>query len=453
MLRSAAIQAARRSRVLVAGATLLTAATAGHGAQAGYQVSVGVIESDNIQRLPSGGNTDTIIEEEIGLTWHQRGSRLDADVDADLSHLNYVPALFGPEVIGNFIGQARYSIVPQMLFWDLADNFGQSSIDPLQAITPANREFVNYAMTGPEMLLPIGGSTLLDVAARYGRVDYQSSALNSNRYSGRLGVIHNLSPLSHVSLNVRDERVSYTNDTVSPDYDNQEAFVRFDAKGFRTTIDADLGVARLRQPGTSPSTFLAHLDLTRRITPSNTVALSFGHEFSDSAASFRVEQSLGGANLNAQTVSSSGTPFTSQYGSLAWNFARNRTSWGLTASLYKDHYLQGGSLNDQRTEIDAHLSRQMTPTMQLSLFEVFQKQKFENVVGNSTQTTTDVRLTWRMGSRVSMFVDYAHATRSSDLPASDFKENRIWLSIGYGRPAETPPGPPTPNLPRAAIYN
>jgi hypothetical protein len=226
MLRSAAIHAARRSPVLVAGATLLTAAAVCHGSEPGYQVSVGVIESDNIQRLSSGGNTDTIIEEELGLTWHQRGARLDADVDADLSHLNYVPAIFGDEVIGNFIGQARYAVVKQMLFWELADNFGQSSINPLQAITPTNREFVNYAMTGPEMLLPLGGSTLLDVTARYGRVDYQTSALNSNRFSGGLGVIHNLSPLSHVSLNVRDERVDYTNDTLNPDYDNQEAFVR-----------------------------------------------------------------------------------------------------------------------------------------------------------------------------------------------------------------------------------
>ncbi len=453
MSRSAAIHAARRSGVLVASAMLLTAGAVCHGAEPGYQVSVGVIESDNVQRLSSGGNSDTIIEEELGLTWHQRGTRLDADVDADLSHLNYVPALFGDEVIGNFIGQARYAIVPQMLFWELADNFGQSSINPLQAITPANREFVNYAMTGPEMLLPLGGSTLLDVTAHYGRVDYQTSALNSNRFTGGLGVVHNLSPLSHVSVNVRAERIDYANDRLNPDYDNQEAFVRFDAKGYRTTLDADVGVARLRQPGSSPSTLLAHLDLTRRVSPSNNVALSLGHEFSDSASSFRVEQQIGGANLNAQTVSSTGTPFTSVYGALSWNFARNRTGWGITASLYKDHYLQGGSLDDRRAEIDAHISRQMTPTLQLTLFEVFQRQTFQNVAANSTQTTTDARLTWRMGSRVSMFVDYAHATRSGELPTDGFKENRIWLSIGYGRPAEVPPGPPTPNLPRAAIYN
>src|SRR3569833_2607148 len=113
MLRSAASQAARRSPVLGASATLLTAATVCHGAAPGDQVSVGGIESDNIQRLPNGGSSDTIIEEELGLTWHQRGPRLEADIDADLSHLNYVPAIFGDEVIGNFIGQARYAGGPR----------------------------------------------------------------------------------------------------------------------------------------------------------------------------------------------------------------------------------------------------------------------------------------------------------------------------------------------------
>jgi hypothetical protein len=368
----------------------------------------------------------------------------------DLTHLTYVPRTFNDQIIGNLIGDARLNLVPQLFFWDFTENLGEGLIDPLAALTPQNRELINYFSTGPKLLIPFSTATFLDLTARYGKVNYETSPLSSNRFSGGVGLIHDLSAATSVSFNVRDEHVDYTNTVVNSDYDSQEAYVRFDAKGTRTTFDADVGYGRLRERGDSPGMVIAHGELTRKISASSTIGASFGHEYSDAAQSFLVSQAIGGANLNTQPVLQSGNPFTSDYATASWNFLRNRTGFGLLVTGFKDTYQQDDTLDDRRLEIDAHVSRQLTPTVGVSFIEQYLKQTFENVVGNSTQTTSDARVTWHTSRRISFFVDYSFANRHSDIPGTDFKENRLWLSIGYGRPAELPPGPPTPALPHAA---
>jgi hypothetical protein len=431
---------------------LLVATSNSQAAAPGYEISVGVVETDNVQRLPSGGTSDTILEQEINFTWHDQRPRLNTDIDADLSHLTYVPHTFSDEVIGNFIGKTRLALVPQYLFWNLSDNFGQGSANPTQAITPETRENINYFSTGPETLLPLGGQNLLDLKASYGKVNYQKSPLDNNRVSGGLGLIHELSARSEVSLNLSDERVNYSNDTLNPDYSTQQAFAHFDARGNRTTLGVDVGYGRLVDPNSSQGTVIARLELSRKLSASSTISMSFGREYSDAAAAFQISQVLSGANLNTQQSVQTGGPFTMVYETAAWNFARNRTQFGITLSHFKDDYVENNILNDTRTQVDANVSRQLTPAVRVVLLEDYYRQNFENTPGNSNQSTTDLRLTWQLARRLSASIDYTFTRRQSELASGGFTENRLWLSIGWGRPAAVPPGVAAPPLPHAATY-
>lgn len=431
---------------------LLLVASNSEASAPGYEISVGVIETDNVQRLPSGGTSDTILEQEINFTWHDQRPRLNTDIDADLSHLTYVPHTFSDEVIGNFIGKTRLAVVPQYLFWNFADNFGQGSANPTQAITPENRENINYFSTGPETLLPLGGQNLLDLKAAYGKVTYQKSPFDNSRVSGGLGLIHELSARTEVSLNLSDERVNYSNDTSNPDYSTQQAFVHFDARANRTTLGVDVGYGRLVDPSFSNGTVTARLELSRKVSASSTISLSFGREYSDAAAAFQISQVLNGANLNTQQSVQTGGPFTMIYETAAWNFARNRTKFGVTFSHFKDDYVENTTFNDTRTLVDANVSRQLTPAVQVALSEDYYRQSFENIPGNSNQTITDLKLTWQLARRLSASVDYAFTRRQSEIGSTGFSENRLWLSIGYGRPAAVPPGVAAPPLPHSVTY-
>jgi hypothetical protein len=449
MCRGGGVRAAMRqgSTALSALLTFLAAARGVYAAAPGYEVSLGVAESDNVARVPTDRQSDTLLTQGLGFTWHDLRPRLSADIDADLNYLEYLNHTIGNEVLGNFLGQARATVVPDLLFWKVSDNFGQALTDPLAAATPQNRENINYFDTGPQLIVPLGRTLLLDVTAGYGRVSYQVSPLDSTRYTGGVGLVHPLAPGSSISVNVRDEHVEFSNDTVNPDFQLQEAFGHYEAKSKRTDFSLDLGYSRLRDSLSPASGALARLDISRRISPSSTVALTLGHEYSDSGNAFRLEQTLGGANLNTQTVTQTSTPFRIDHASLAWNFQRSRTGFGIGVDYFKDSYQQPSTLNDNRKEVNVNVSRRLTPTVEVALIGQYFRQQFEVLVGNSTQTIADARLTWRAGQSLSVVFDIERTSRSSDAPGTDFTENRAWVRLAYGRPAAAPVGPVTPPLP------
>jgi hypothetical protein len=421
-----------------------------HLAQAaapGYEIQVGVIESDNIERLPSGGTDETIGVVNLGFTWHDKRPWLDADIDAELSHLNYFKNTYSSEFIGNFLGAAKFNLAPDLLSWDVADNFGQAPLDPLAPITPANRENINYFSTGPALALPLGQAAQLNVTGQYGRATYQQSSLDSTVLTGGVGLLHELSTTSSISINAWDESNRF-DDKLNPDYDSQEAFARFDTKGSRSTLGIDLGYSRIHMAGASDGTPLARLELSRKVSASSTIGMALGHDYSGGADSFRLVQGVGGANLNTQPILAAAAPFVSNYGTLAWNFQRARTTLGLSGSYSRDHYQTDSTLNNESTVANATLGRQVTPTLQLALTEYLVHWRFDTGGQSNTATETALQLTWRVGSRLSVRLAYNLAKGSGNVPGFQYTENRVWLSIGYGRAAEVAPGPALPRLPR-----
>jgi hypothetical protein len=418
--------------------------------QPGYEISVGVGRSDNIARVPNGAGS-TLLTQGIDFTWHDQRPRFNTDIDADLQYINYFPRDFHSEVIGNFLGALNAALVPDLLYWDVADNFGQGRLDPLTPASPLNRENINYFNTGPDLRVPLLGNNFFALSAQYGNVTYQTSTLDSTRYGGRIAFIHLISQRSAVSLNVSDQRINYR-DVQFPDYSTQDVFARLDSRGLRTTLTVDLGYSRLSSSQFPDNGVLARLELSRKISGSSTVAFSVGHQFSDSASAFVLSQTVSGPNLATQGGTQTGVPFKSDYGTVGWNFQRNRTSFGLDASVYKETYLQQSSLDDTRILFDAHFSRLLSPTLTVTLADQFYRQNFTNLDQHASENDINAQLAWRASRRVTLTAVVTHAGRNSNIPNTDFTENRVWFSLSYGRLAPLPPGPATPRLPDQRRY-
>src|SRR5580704_10727666 len=132
-------------RLLRAGATMALLAIAAclgprwvQAADPGYEVQLGIIESDNIQRLPSGGSDQTIAMEEVDFDWHDKRPWSDTDIDADISHLDFLQHTFPDEFIGNFLGTSKINLVADLFSWSITDNFGQTPLNALAPLTPDN---------------------------------------------------------------------------------------------------------------------------------------------------------------------------------------------------------------------------------------------------------------------------------------------------------------------------
>jgi hypothetical protein len=419
-------------------------------ADPGYEVQVGIIESDNIQRLPTGGSDETIAMEELDFDWHEKRPWFDADIDGDISHVSYLEHTYGDEFIGNFIGTSKINLIEDLFAWNIADNFGQTPLNPLAPITPANRENINYFNTGPVLTLPLGQELQVIVTGQYGRVDYQEAPLDNNRLTGIVGLGHEISPTTNISINAKDERVDFADDQLNPDYQTQEAFGRFDTKGSRTELGVDVGYGRQVMPGVNNGNFIARLNLTRRVSPNSTIGLSLGHDYSDGADAFLLIQAVGGATLNTQNAVQAGAPFLVSYAALAWNYKYDRTTVDLTVSHFRNDYQLDEALNSDLTMGTVRAARQLTPELQLALSEYIDRQHFSAGDDSATEADTGLQMTWRAGRNLSLVFAYYLAKGTGSVAADKFTENRLWLSVGYGRAAEVPPGPEPVRLPGQA---
>ncbi len=420
-------------------------------ADLGYDIMAGLGETDNVRLAPNDKRSDTIATVGFDLTWRERHRTFDADVTGNLEYLDFLRHSYAGEVVGNVLANVHLILLPQVLRWSFNENFGQSNIDPVAASTPNNRENINYFSTGPDLTQPLGTTDELLVDTRYSNVNYQVSNLSSNRYTAGAGVRHELSASSGLSFSAQDELIRFKDDQVNPDYDQQEAYVRYDASGARTRVNLDVGYDRLKLQTGDVSGFLARLELTRQLSPSQSLTFTAGHDFSDAGNEFLLLQSLGGANLATQSVSSTSSPFKQNYVTLGWGLQAHRTNFGLDAGYFKLSYEGSDLLDEERTSAGGHITRRLTPNVEAGVNVIYLKEEFRNLLGgNYNQLDTTAQVTYHVNAKLTVDVELARTRRDSDLSTTTYTDDRAWLKIRYGRALPPPPPalvPPLPSFP------
>jgi hypothetical protein len=418
------------ARLLLACAPLLAAAGV-QAAEKGFALSAGVAHSDNIGRTSVDEQSETVASAGLDFLLEQRTSRLSLDATGDLQYLNYLDNTYDNEVVGEVMADARFQLVPDRLMWIAQDNFGQTSIDPLAAVTPANRENVNYFSTGPDASLGLASNTRLLLSGRYGKVSYEDSPFDSDRYTGLVGVARDLSAQSRVSLNAQRERVDFDDDVLNQDYNRDQFYARFEGQGGRTRLGLDLGYSRLQRVGDSPSGVLARLEIARQVSVSSVVTISGGREFSDSGDSFRLDQTLN-TSLNTLSGEQTGSPFRNTYETIAWRFQRNRTGLSLSLQRYDEKFVQSSLFDRVRTSVSGQFSRNLSPTLTADLGGSYSKEDYDAFDGDYRESGAYVGFTQRFGRMLSLNVHYEWYKRSSDLPTGAYTENRALLTLSYG---------------------
>jgi hypothetical protein len=412
-------------------ATTLWVANA-YSADVTFGVEAGVGESDNIRRTPNNEVSETIGTVGLDFSILQNTRRVQADVSADLAYNDYLHNTYDGEVIGNFEGNVDLRIVPEHFDWIFSDNFGQVASDVFAPVTPDNRENVNYFTTGPDFTAHFSSQTGMRLSAQYSKVNYESSPLDSNRYSGSAALFHDLSAASSLSANVQSEKIDFSDAPAGSNYDKQELYGRYDLKGGRTQAGIDLGYNRLNpSTGSDHNGWLARVDLARRASASSTFTATLGHEFSDAGNSFRQQQGFATA-LDTQTGAQTPNPFTSEYVTLGWDFNRERTGFGIGLGFYDESYVDQKTLDDTRTMANAHFSRALGPALQLQVTGSYSKYDFKNTAGDYNELDASILLTWRLGRRLWLTFQYEHFDRNGDVGAGEFTENREWIRLRYG---------------------
>jgi hypothetical protein len=425
------------NRMTIAAALAAMTVTAAGAAELEYGVEAGVGTSDNIRRVPTGEESETILTTGVDLALLREEGKLHADVNLDLSYLDYQDSSYDGEVTGMANADLRFLFVPGRFEWSLTDSFGQSQLDPFAAVTPDNRENVNYLTTGPDLTLRLGSAGSLTIFGRYSATQFEESSFDDDRLLGGLSFGREFSARSSLSLNATVERVEFDDQTAGSDYDRQSAFLRYDARGARTTIGAEAGYTEIHDNGATNSSPLFELDVTRNLSERSTLSLRGGIRSSDAASALRDGNITGGGIPGRPAQVSTTDTFETRHAALGWQFSAQRTRFELSAGNEEDRYDSATQLDRDRRYYRASVSRQVTPRFDVRLTASLLSSDYDTAGQGDDETQYGAYFTWNVSGRLYLLLDAEHFSRDSSNLLSEFDETRAflrlaWRSVGGG---------------------
>ncbi len=417
-----------------------------------YGVDIGVGETDNVTLVSTNKISQTFTVADLDFALQEQRRLFDVAAKGDFSDLYFLQGVYGNELVGRFDGLARLSLVPEKIAWVLQDDFGQAQIDPFAAVTPTNRENINYFSTGPDATLRMGGTGFVNVSARYARTQYETSPYDNNQYGGTIALGRYLSARSSVSLDGTTEHILFddtainatTNTATNTDFKLTSLYGHYEFKGARTEIMANLGLTRVDQTGESFSGPSSKLQLSRVLSTSAKLTFAAGRDLTDASAGFSNLQpgAIGAVGTAPATLSS--TNYTSTHASVQWQYTRNRTTVALSGRWERDAYTSQPLSDLARGTAEFRVGRQFTPGLSVQVSGSVYRTDFANVDFSETDVLIGGSLIFHEGRGTEIRLRCDHTSRAVSGIGNGYAENRIFLTLGYK------PSKQAPNINQAA---
>jgi hypothetical protein len=433
------------NRTVTTAATDAGSATAAQGARTqslAYGADVGIGESDNITLVDTNKVSQTMAIADLDFDLKDQGRRFDVDAKGNFSYLDYLQNAFSNQLLGRFDGRADVSLIPERVIWVLTESFGQAQIDPFEAVVPTNLQNVNYVSTGPDVAFRLGPTVFLDLSARYSKTTYQTDPFDSSQVLGSAALGRALSAQSSISINASFERALFENTGVNTDFDRSSVYAHYEIQGARTNLTANLGATKVDQGSVSFTGPSAKLMLLRKLSSVSTLTFTVGRDITDGSTAFANLQSgaIGGIVTSPAVVSQSN--YTVTYGSVGWQYARNRTTIGVTGTWEKDSYDGLPLLDVTRSSAEFRVERKLTSLLTGELFGRVYRDEYANTDFSETDGLVGAALLFHAGRWLEIKLRYDHSSRAASglgvVPGvnNGYGENRAFLTIGY-RPRTT----------------
>ena len=402
-----------------------------------YGADVGIGESDNVTLVDTNKVTQTMAIADLDFDLKDQSRRFDVDAKGNFSYLDYLQNAYSNQLLGRFDGKADVAIIPESVTWVLTESFGQAQIDPFVATVPTNLQNINYVATGPDVALRLGPTVFLDLSARYAKSTYQTDPFDSNVINASAALGRALSAQSSISINGSFERALFENTDVNTDFNRTSVYAHYEIQGARTNLTANLGATKVDQGSESFTGPNAKLQLSRKLSSASTLTFTIGRDITDGSTAFANLQSgaIGGIVTGAAVVTQNN--YTVTYGSLAWDYTRNRTTIGVSGTWEKDSYDGLPLLDVTRGSAEFRIERRLTSVLTGQLLGRLYRNDYANTNFSETDGVVGAALAFHAGRGLEIKLRYDHSTRNASglgvVPgvSNGYNENRAFLTIGY----------------------
>lgn len=403
------------------------------GEQFNWSVKAGAERSDNIGRVATNETNETVGIVGLDLNLVSDRRRLDSNISAALEYREYLDSDFKSEIAGGADAELDFWVIPERFMWAVDDNYGQIAKDRQVADTPANREQVNYFTTGPDIILPLGPRTQLQVSGRWSDTYLEATDEDNNAVVGNVALARLLSEHATVSLNASMSDTEFDNSELFAGYQTRQLFLRLSLNGARTTLTADGGYVEYEQDNRpdKKNFTMVRVDLSRLIGARSKLRVTGGTAPSSTGETFQRSQSVLGVGEGPEAAQAAGDLFRSDDAFVVWTTDWERTSLSVTAAGRRERHEQFELLDREVRSGAVGVSRELSRSLNLEVFGGYLQEErtltgltFEDWFGGS-------QLRWDFAQRFSMNLRLDHFVGSSDDGTRDYTENRVYLGISY----------------------
>lgn len=349
--------------------------------------------------------------------------RVQGRLVGDLEYRKYGDDELPDEQVGSLGGSLRTVLVPQRMTWTFRDNYLHGRTNPIGPETPENRERINVFETGPEIDLPLGERTSLNVGSTWSARRYEKSEfLDSDAITYTLGISRRVRPLTTLSLNARTTEAEYrtTDETYEIDgvrLSYQRALARGNAVATAGTNRVTLGSTSLDRP-----TF--RFMWSRSIAGRMNLVLQTRREYTD--AGTLLGESLDEPTAAPIDVSLSANPNDRREASVDWSLSLDRTDIRVQLRVLDDDIEGEDSLDSDGRRIGVEAMRRLTRVSMASIGVHRERRQFSNEPDANTDTVVRLRYSRGIGRVLDLEFD-GQLTKRDGFGSFDERTLRVTL--------------------------
>lgn len=427
-----------------------------------YTLYAGVEHSNNIALSSDNPVSENVLTPGGTFQFTQMGSTFQANVAGTVEYRKYLQNHFDSQLQTQLAGQGNWTIMPDRLDFSVEDYAGVQPVDQLASNSPDNQQQTNVLVAGPTLRMRFGQSARGQFELRYIN-SYASKVddFDSSRGLAAFRVFRDLSPTDTISANVEFQRVNFSNQQSSADYDRKEAFVRYTSNLAHFDADVLVGGSRLEfDGGERHSAPLVRLSLGWQPTLRNSLTVSGAYQYADAAQDIITTPGAFGVGLTADRTESI-DPFAGTGGlgsglgvgtgigtgsavigsqvykerrlDATWNWRGERLTITASPAYSKLRYVDDPTFDQNDRGLSVGIGYRLRPTVTLSGFATLDKLKYETVDRKDTTVRLGLNLSRQWNQHWSGQVSVARERRTSNAIGQDYKATSFFIGVVYRR--------------------
>jgi len=393
--------------------------------------SLGVAYTDNIDRLDSGGRDETIAQGGMSLSIAETSRRINADVRSALSYYDYIDDTYESDLVGAVDALIDLTVVEGRVQWIVQETFGRTLFDPFQPDRPENTENLNFLTTGPTIVLFQGVRNDSGVDLRYSWVNYETRPFDSETANARFWIGRQIRRDHRLSINLELAETEFDNGGLTPDYERQTAFLRYEVDSGRNLLEIDAGFTEQEILSQTSDGVMFSAAWTRQLSASSQFSLNLARQFADQANVFRFQQDISRDLDSIGDLTENGSPFLLNSIDVGYSATGERTIFSVRAGASDQEFDTQNQLDREDLRIELFAQRNLTRLLFASIDLRFNKREFPNLARDDEGRSASLSVGFQLSAALDLTFRYTRISQDSTSVTNKYEENRGDLTLNY----------------------